>query len=176
MDETICVHENEMMDLSNNLENTYQTVFNKFDCILSKFSNLRVHLTGMQNEIRSLEKRVRKEFKDIKKRVDAKKKLKGLKKPSGFAAPSKVSNELCEFLNKDAGTNVARTDVTKAVIDYIETNKLTLKENKKTIIVPDEKLKALLGVDQSNDEAPLTFFTLQKFMNKHFIKEPSIDA
>jgi len=176
MDEINCVHENESIDICSNIESSYQNVFNKFDCILSKFSNLKVQLTGMQNDIRSLEKSVKKEFKGLKKEVDSKKKVKGMKKPSGFAAPSKVSNELCEFLNKDVGTNVARTEVTKAVIDYIETNKLTLKENKKTIIVPDEKLKALLGVDEINDETPLTFFTLQKFMNKHFIKQPSIDA
>lgn len=174
MDEIDLVPENIVVE-QKNMEEMHQNVFSQFDSILSKFSNFKTQITGIQNEVRSLERNVRKELKSLKKVVDIKKKNKASKKPSGFAAPSKVSNELCEFLNKDAGTNVARTEVTKAVIDYIETNKLTLKENKKTIIVPDEKLKTLLGVDETTDK-PLTYFTLQKFMNKHFIKETVIEA
>jgi chromatin remodeling complex protein RSC6 len=174
MDEIEIIPENIVVECKN-VEEAYQNVFNQFDSILNKFSGLKFQITSIQHEVKLLEKNVKKELKNLKKVIDTKKKNKVSKKPSGFAAPSKVSNELCEFLNKDAGSNVARTEVTKAVIDYIETNKLTLKENKKTIIVPDEKLKTLLGVDETSNE-PLTYFTLQKFMNKHFIKQSSIEV
>jgi chromatin remodeling complex protein RSC6 len=174
MDEIELVPDNILVE-QNNVEEVHQSIFNQFDSILSKFSTLKMQITSIQHEVRSLEKNVKKDLKNLKKVADVKKKNKGSKKPSGFAAPSKVSNELCAFLNKDAGTDVARTEVTKAIIDYIETNKLTLKENKKTIIVPDEKLKTLLGVDETSDK-PLTYFTLQKFMNKHFIKQTAIEA
>ena len=52
------------------------------------------------------------------------------------------------------------------VIEYINKNKLQNSENKQ-IIIPDEKLKTLLGI---NGDEKVTYFTLQKFMNRHFIK------
>jgi chromatin remodeling complex protein RSC6 len=38
---------------------------------------------------------------------------------------------------------------------------------KKNIITPDGKLKLLLGI---SDEDKLTYFNLQRYMNKHFLK------
>ena len=52
-------------------------------------------------------------------------------------------------------------------------NNITLKENKlenetnSKIISPDDKLKILLGLDDSQE---LTYFNIQKYMNKHFVK------
>jgi chromatin remodeling complex protein RSC6 len=62
---------------------------------------------------------------------------------SGFAKPSKVTKELCEFMNKNVGTEIARTEVTKALVAYIKNNKLENVTNSK-IITPDNKLKFLL--------------------------------
>jgi hypothetical protein len=70
-------------------------------------------------------------------------------------------------MNKDEGSEIARTDVTKALIQYIESNNLQNSENKK-IIFPDEKLKTLLGLDEKKDII-LTYFNLQKYMNRHFV-------
>ena len=47
-----------------------------------------------------------------------------------------------------------------------------MNEDKKNIIIPDEKLKSLLGFNADTDE-PLTFFNIQHFMNKHFISVKS---
>jgi len=88
------------------------------------------------------------------------------KKPKGFAIPVKISNEMCEFLEMEPETFIARTEVTKLVNQYIQKNELQ-DPSKKTNIKPDNKLKNLLG----EYEGELTFFTLQKHMNKHFIKE-----
>jgi chromatin remodeling complex protein RSC6 len=120
----------------------------------------------LQVQIRQLEKNIKKEMKGLKK-VAEKSKNKGNKKPSGFANPTKVTKELCEFMNKQEGTQIARTEVTRALISYIKANNLQNKANKK-IILPDEKLKFLLGINQ---EQELTYFNLQKYMNKHFISE-----
>ena len=68
-------------------------------------------------------------------------------------------------MNKTEGSEVARTDVTKALIHYIEENKLQNTTNKK-IINPDEKLKNLLGIEDPN--TVLTYFNIQQYMNKHF--------
>ena len=59
---------------------------------------------------------------------------------------------------------MARTEVTQQLIQYIKDNNLQNNENRK-IIKPDEKLTALLNID---NELELTYFNLQSFMNKHF--------
>ena len=69
-------------------------------------------------------------------------------------------------MNKQIGTQIARTEVTRYIINYIKVNNLESKENKK-IIVPDDKLRELLQIKMDDE---LTYFTIQKFMNKHFIK------
>jgi chromatin remodeling complex protein RSC6 len=126
-----------------------------------------MQLSTLQKLVKTLEKDVRKE---IKQNANKKEKAatKSKRAPSGFAKPTKVTKELCEFMNKQEGTQIARTEVTRALISYIKANNLQNKSNKK-IILPDEKLKFLLGI---NPEQELTYFNLQKYMNKHFISEP----
>jgi len=142
-------------------------IFSQFEVIIDSLSHFRIQVNTIQQQIRQLEKNIKKEMKGLKKAA-SKSKNKGNKKPSGFANPTKVTKELCEFMNKQEGTQIARTDVTKALISYIKANNLQNKDNKK-IILPDQKLQFLLGIKQ---EEQLTYFNLQKYMNKHFISEP----
>jgi len=141
----------------NNLETEYLE-------ILESLTNFKKEATLLLTKFKHYEKRIQKELKRNE-RLAAKNKAKGNRKPSGFAKPSKVSNELCEFMGKDIGTHIARTEVTQYLIKYIRDNKLA---NKK-IIYPDTKLKSLLGIETSPSEE-LTYFTIQGYMNKHFIK------
>jgi len=140
-----------------------EKIINDFSDIVANLNLVKVQINTIQLQIKCIEKNISKEIKTIKKGIPSNK---GNKKPSGFATPTKITNELCEFMNKEEGTQIARTDVTKTLIDYIKTNNLQNNENKQ-IIHPDEKLKLLLGI---NENEQLTYFTLQKFMNKHFIK------
>ena len=144
--------------------NDYMKIDNLFDNILDTLSTFRLQITSIQNQIRGLEKTVKKEVKGLKKEVD-KNKHRGNRKPSGFAKPSKITKELSEFMNKDNSIEVARTEVTQYLISYIKKNGLTNSENKK-IIEPNNTLKNLLD----NGEEEVTYFNIQKFMNKHFIK------
>jgi chromatin remodeling complex protein RSC6 len=89
------------------------------------------------------------------------------KKPRGIARPVKLSEELCVFLQKEKGSELPRTEVTKILMKYIKDNQLQSTSNK-TIIEPDSKLILLLGTEFQNQT--LTYFTIQKFMNKHYIK------
>jgi len=140
----------------------------QFSSILTNIGSLKIQLTSIQQEIRLLEKGITKQMKSLKKENQKHKAKKNIsKKPSGFAKPTKVSNELCKFLNKEEGTQMARTDVAKALTKYIQTNNLQFSENKQ-IILPDEKLKTLLGVTTDDK---ITFFNIQKYMNKHFITD-----
>ena len=88
------------------------------------------------------------------------------RKPSGFVLPVKVSPELCRFLNIPEGSEISRTEVTRYIIQYIQERNLVHPE-KKTMVVPDEALGELLGPDVDLDT--LTRFTIQKYMNKHFL-------
>jgi chromatin remodeling complex protein RSC6 len=108
-------------------------------------------------------------MKGLKKEV-TKNRQKGNRKPSGFARPGKITKELCSFLNKEEGTEIARTEVTRALVCYIKENKLNNSDNGQ-IIHPDNKLKVLLGLEDNQD---LTYFTIQKYMNKHFVKNSDI--
>lgn len=153
--------DNDNININNN--DNSDKIFNQFDLIIDSLSSFKNQINLLQQQLRNLEKSVKKEVKTLKKTV-SKNKSKGNKKPSGFANPTKVSKELCEFMNKQEGTEIARTEVTKAIISYIKNNNLQSKSNKK-IISPDEKLKFLLGI---NGEEELTYFNLQKYMNKHF--------
>ena len=118
----------------------------------------------LSNKIKSLEKNVKRKVKKLEKELN-KNKVKGNRKASGFAVPTKISQDLCEFMSVPEGTKLARTEVTKYIIQYIKDNNLPDKTNAK-IIKPDTKLKSLLNT-KDNDE--VTYFNLQKYMNKHFI-------
>lgn len=135
----------------------------QFDMVLTTLSAFRAQITQIQQVVRGLEKQVKKEVKGL--RRDAQKgKVRGNRKRSGFAQPTKISRELCEFMYKTEGTEIARTEVTQYVIGYISDHKLQNPQNRKTI-KPDDKLRKLLGVSP-NDE--VTYFNIQKYMNRHF--------
>ena len=60
---------------------------------------------------------------------------------------------------------VARTEVTKYLINYIKENNLQNETDRRKIEC-DEKLKNLLKVPLGEE---LTYFNIQKYMNRHFV-------
>ena len=148
----------------NNILDEVADVHDEFVSIINNISLIKSSLTDLQNSLRGLEKKTNKKFKNYI-RENRKYKNRGNKQPSGFAKPTKISNELCTFLDKPDGTEMARTEVTQQLIKYIKENNLQNTENKK-LIQPDEKLTALLDINKNETE--LTYFNLQSFMNKHF--------
>ncbi len=135
----------------------------QFDDLLTKVTTFRSQITVIQQMLKNLEKTVRKEMKGLKRDV-AKNKQKGNRQPSGFAKPARISNELCVFMERPQGTEIARTEVTQFIIQYITDKKLQNPTNRKEIL-PDKPLKDLLGVDEKEE---ITYFNIQKYMNKHF--------
>ena len=131
--------------------------------ILYNIDNIKLNLTSLKKDVKDLEKKTKKKIKNLNK----KKKVinKSEKKPSGFAKPTKLSKELISFMNLEDGVEMARTDVTKYIINYIKENELENKENRK-LIKPDNNLKNLLGIN--NEE--IGYFDIQKYMNKHYLK------
>ena len=148
------------------LEEQEEIIPKNFEELLNELNTLKTHLSTIINATKTLEKQVKKELKN-KDKINKSKKP-STKKPSGFAKPSKISDELCEFFKLPKKSELARTDVTKRIIAYVKENNLENKENKK-LIDCDEKLKKLL---KCNDEE-VTYFNIQRFMNPHFIKNSS---
>ena len=133
----------------------------EFITLLNTLSSFKSQITMISIHVKSLEKKVKKKMKALEKQAN-KNKNKGNRKASGFAIPTPISNDLCKFMDKPEGTKMARTEVTKYIIQYIKDNKLPQGK----IIKPDKKLKSLLKVN-SNEE--VTYFNIQKYMNKHFV-------
>jgi upstream activation factor subunit UAF30 len=144
-------------------------IFDEFNEIINNLNTFKTQTIMLQQSIKQLEKSVRTQLKCLKK-LAVKNKMKNNRIPSGFAKPCKITKELCEFMNKEYGTEIARTEVTKSLIQYIKQNNLINSTNKK-VIIPDEKLKNLLNIE---DDEELTYFTIQKYMNQHFIKQTSL--
>lgn len=86
---------------------------------------------------------------------------------SGFAKPSLLSEELCDFMSVAKGTSMARTEVTRYINEYIKKNSLQDNADKRHIL-PDAKLQKILNL---SGEDKLTYFNLQKYMKHHFTKE-----
>ncbi len=82
---------------------------------------------------------------------------------SKFCSPTKISNELADFLGRERGTEMARTDVTREINKYILAHKLQDNEQKR-IINPNEKLTTLFKL-KPDDE--LTYLNIQRYISPH---------
>tara|TARA_B100000524_G_scaffold347339_1_gene249133 strand:- start:1900 stop:2589 length:690 start_codon:yes stop_codon:yes gene_type:complete len=87
--------------------------------------------------------------------------------PSGFAVPSKISDEMCEFLGIAKDTHLSRTDVTRKLTNYIRVKDLQVESNRRRF-TPDAPLSAILGPLQDVDkEKGYTYFNLQRYITPH---------
>ncbi len=133
--------------------------------INSSISELKAALILLEKNAKKLNNIIEAQNKKTQKALNKPKKERKL---CGFALPSDVSEEMCEFMGRDAGTKISRIEITQFLNEYIKKSHLENPENKQ-LIVPDEKLWKILG-DEAKDNK-LTHFTIQKFINKHFIKK-----
>ena len=146
------------------------TIESSMSGVLSSFSEsiqtLTLSLTKLKADFKALEKQVLKEARAMDK-VNAKRnRNKGSRAPSGFVKPAGISKELAKFLGVAEDTKIARTDVTKLITKYVKDHSLQDSSNGRKI-VPDAKLKSLLGTKNSDE---VTYFNLQKYMKPHFVK------
>ena len=153
-----------MQELSPQLEN-YVAIEKQINEVMDALTGMKQFITQVQVELRGVDKLIKKEQKTAVKLNE--KKNKGNRKPSGFAKPGPVSDELCLFMNKEKGTHMARTEVTQYIVKYIKDKSLVNNDNKK-IIVPNPELKSLLAVSETDE---ITYFSLQRLMNRHFVSQ-----
>jgi chromatin remodeling complex protein RSC6 len=132
----------------------------------AKLQQLVGILSTLKNDFKTLEKSVTREMKAAQKLSSKKRRNNGNRKPSGFVKPTRISDELAAFLGKTVGTEMARTEVSREINAYIQSNKLQDEKNGRKIN-PDAKLTELLKLGKDDE---LTYFNLQRFMKHHFIK------
>ena len=132
----------------------------------SKLSQLSSQISSLKAEFRLLEKKWANDIKVAQKISSKHKRKEGNRTPSGFVTPTKISEELADFLGKERGTEMARTEVTREINAYIREHKLQDKENGRKIIA-DKKLTGLLKLKKGDE---LTYFNLQRYMSPHFAK------
>ena len=141
IEDSLLLIETELIKERNNINN-----------LLKKFSDVRKDYSRLSKEI---SKKGRKKNENNEKR-----------KLTGALAPFLLDDSLCSFLGKDKGTKMSAPEVIKTLNVYIKSNNLQMEDNK-TIINPDEKLNELLDLNEGDK---LTYFNIQKYLAKHYIK------
>ena len=146
-----------------------------FTSLQSRLNEFKAIYTSITSDLRSLQKTMQRHIKESGKRSRRPKMVdpnKPKRPPSGFAKPALISSELCSFLKVAPGSEMARTEVTKHLTNYIKEQNLQDQANKRRIL-PDTALQKLLHVE-SGDE--VTYFNLQKYMKVHFPKSAATIA
>ena len=128
----------------------------------------QMQTSELRNMLVQIEKQTASQLKN-KKKEKAKKDKQAKKEKrvvsSGIQCVRQLSDALCDFLNVEPGSQLSRPDVTKLLNEYIKKHKLYSKEKKQ--LVADQALAKLLG--DLPDDFVLTYFTIQKCMNPHYL-------
>ena len=134
---------------------------------IAAMARISSEMTKLKADLRAYHARAVREVKAAAKAKGRRTKAKTGDRPaSGFVKPTLISNELAAFLGVKAGTEMARTEVTKALHTYIQSHQLKNKDNGR-IIEADSALSKLLKLQKGEE---LTYFNLQKYMTPHFAK------
>jgi upstream activation factor subunit UAF30 len=134
---------------------------------LESLAKLSAELSKLKANFRAYHSRAVREIRAASKAKGRRRQSKNTDRPaSGFVKPTLISNELASFLKVPSGTEMARTEVTKALHAYIQQHHLKNKDNGR-IIEADGPLSKLLKLKKDEQ---LTYFNLQKYMTPHFAK------
>lgn len=154
---------NEVVVAPQDDEDKFAVIVDTLVSFQSKIKDMLVTVKGLQKEYSKLQKQKGKKTRkasggasdEVTKRT-----------PSGFAKPTNLSNELCDFLGKPHGTSLARTEVTRIINEYIRNQNLQNPSDRRKIVA-DDKLKSILNIDP---EKGLSYFSLQASIKHHFTK------
>jgi upstream activation factor subunit UAF30 len=157
----------------------------RFDALIKARQDQMAELKREVQELRKMQRDHEHAIKDASKKSKKRKVPRddaNPRKPSGFASPVVVSDELYSFLenyNIKKGDPIARTEVTKHITSYIRDHNLQNPENRREI-VPDAALKKIFGEpmqnrDPADPSSPkvFTYLKLQTYLSAHFPKKAS---
>lgn len=164
-------------------ETTVDSMKSRFEKMIKSKQELITQLKQEIGELRKMQRDHELALKDASKR-SKKKRVRddtNPRKPSGFASPVVVSDELYDFLGQygvKKGDPIARTDVTRYISTYIKEHNLQNPEARREIL-PDATLQKLFGPatehrDPNDPTSPkvFTYFgPLQRYLSHHFPKK-----
>ena len=142
-----------------------ETKKNKFETIDEIFDLLEKELVKCKSDIMQTMvnfRKLRKEFRKYGKEME-KKKVEKKPKKTNYQEAFNISEELSTFLNVDKDIKLNCSDINRRMNIYINNNNLQEGVN----ITLDKKLKDLLKPEKKEN---VTFFNLQTFLKKHYIK------
>lgn len=150
-----------------------QTCKDIFESLVAQNENLLQTQKLMLSTVKKVAKTYSKYRKDYEKNM-ARERRKAKKdpnrkkrEPSGFAVPTNISSDLCDFLNVPHDTKMSRTDVTRKITKYIRDKNLQVPENRRSFI-PDTQLGGILGpLKEVDKEKGYTYFNLQRYITPH---------
>jgi len=87
---------------------------------------------------------------------------------SGFMKPVKISREMSDFTGWDPEAPASRVDVTKFICNYIREKDLQNPSDRRNIR-PNDELRDLLKLTDDESQPPLTYYSLQKHIQHHFL-------
>jgi chromatin remodeling complex protein RSC6 len=143
----------------------FAQILDKLQSFINDAKEMTVLVKTMQKEHQKLQKQTTKKIKKTGGEVSK-------RSPSGFAKPTKLSDDLCNFLGETVGSSMARTIVTKHINEYIKKHSLQDQSDKRHII-PDAKLKSILSISEGDK---LTYFNLQTYIKQHFKKDVVVEV
>jgi hypothetical protein len=163
----------EVLDENLVLETTSPTMLEQTTDFLSKLQQASSLISALKTDFRVLEKKWSRDLKNAQKKGGRRRSTGQTtnRSPSGFVKPTRISDELAEFLGKETGTEMARTAVTRDINAYIRANSLQDTDNGRKIN-PDTKLATLLKLTKEDE---LTYFNLQRYMSPHFYKNVKVE-
>jgi len=155
-----------------------------FDSILVAIDEFQKMGKALKKLVQESKISYNKEKKLTNKLLHKKKPRKTSDKPTGFKKPGSISPELATFLGVPSDHQLARTDVTNLINNYVMKHSLQNAKNRREFVLTDTeaktaevpfnkepatKLRNLLKPDVT-----VTYFNLQKWLAPHFIKAPSV--
>lgn len=156
----------------------------------SEIQSMGIHLSQSKLCLRSAKKASGKQARLMERLVKKKNKKsksgeEGSKKaPGGFTRPTKVSDEMADFLGIPHGGLASRLDATQKIHAYINENNLKGVEGSEDhrMLSPDVKLTSLFGEEQvkkaqaayaisKNFKDNINYLKLQSYIKHHFSKK-----
>jgi len=123
---------------------------------------LKSVIDEQSKELKALRKDIRKIRQHIEDPLGEKAKARS--QNNGFRKPQVVSDELRSFLTLGPEDRISRADVTRRINEYVTEKGLKNGQN----LTMDAALKSLLAPP---DDVQVTFLNIQKYINRHYIKE-----
>lgn len=149
---------------------TKETYYNDFEAL---FKLVETELSDKKSLLKQIKQLKTDSYKLLKIRnMGEDKKNKGEHSNSGFMKPVLISEDLASFIGVNNEQPITRVLITKKICQHIKEKDLQNPADRREIL-PDQALKKLFSITE-NDKEPLTYYGIQKRIQKHIFKTPPV--